>query len=200
MIEPLFAAIMCGITWRPTIHAPLRSLEVAVERHAERVVGDVGGDHDRAEGGEEDELGLVEAGVEPLAQLALDRVRVGRQAAAEVDDQLVELVERQRVRVLAVVDQDAAEERRADQAVVLDRDRVAEQRRAALAQQRHDLAIERIPLQQRLESGRGVRERPLHVRHAPAGGGVGVGARPRCFRRSRVIEQGDPGHQPMMPA
>ena len=48
--------------------------------------------------------------VEPGPQLALDQVRVGREAAAEVDDQRVDVVEGEGVGVLAVVDQDAAEE------------------------------------------------------------------------------------------
>ena len=43
------------------------------------------------------------------------------------------------------VDQDPPEERRADQAVVLRRDRVAEQCRAPLAQERDDLVVERVP-------------------------------------------------------
>ena len=76
-----------------------------------------------------DDLGGARSAA-PAARAARRSTACGSvgERAAEVDDQLVELVERERVRVLAVVDQDAAEERRADQAVVLDADRVAEQR------------------------------------------------------------------------
>ena len=143
----------------------------------------------------------VEVRVEAGAQLVLDGVRVGREQAAEVDDQLVELVEREPVGVLAVVDQDAAEEGRADQAVVLDADRVAEQVRPALAEDRHDAVVERIPLEQRVERGGAVRERPLHVRHAPARGGVGVGGgarRPRA--RAASSSGGIQGMAGIMPS
>jgi hypothetical protein len=107
--------------------------------------------------------------IEPRAQLGLDRVRVGGERATEVHDQLVELVERGLVGVLSLVDQDAAEERRADVAVVLHGDRVAEQVRAPLPEDRHHPVVERIPLQQRVERGRAVLERrdPGHgVDHA----------------------------------
>ena len=72
-------------------------------------------------------------------RVEVDGVRVRGQAAAEVHDEVVELVQLQIGRVLAAVDQQAAEERGADQAVALGRDRVAEQPRAPLAEHRRQL-------------------------------------------------------------
>jgi hypothetical protein len=60
-----------------------------------------------------------------------DAVRAISETPAEVDDQLAELVELDRLRVLAGVDQQPPEEGRAAQAVARGRDRVAEEPRSA---------------------------------------------------------------------
>ena len=74
------------------------------------------------------------------------------------------------------------------------RDRVAEQPRAPLAEHRRDLVVQRIPLQQRVERDRRVRERPFHVRHPAAGGHVRGGQLAGGRGRGGLVDRGDAGH------
>ncbi len=137
---------------------------------------------------------LVVAIREAREQLVVHGVGVVCEAQPEGDHELVVLVEPERVGILAGVDQDPPEERRADQAVGLGRDRMAEEGRTPLTEERHDLVVERIPLEERAERGRGVRERPLHVRHPAARslvGGCDVERSRRCAAR---VEGRDPRH------
>jgi hypothetical protein len=108
-----------------------------VEVDAEGVVEDVGGDHHGSERGERHDLGVAEALGQASVQGVVDAVRVVAEAAAELGDQVVELVVLQRVGVLAGVDDQPPEEGRADQTVALGRDRVAEEPGAALADERY---------------------------------------------------------------
>lgn len=80
---------------------------------------------------------MAEALGQASVQGVVDAVRVVAEAAAELGDQVVELVVLQRVGVLAGVDDQPPEEGRADQTVALGRDRVAEEPGAALADERY---------------------------------------------------------------
>ena len=80
------------------------------------------------------------------------------------------------------------------------RDRVAEEPRPPLAQERRDRVVQRIPLQQRVERDRRVRERPLHVRHAPAGGGVRGGQLPRGRGGGALVKRANARHVRIMAA
>ena len=62
---------------------------------------------------------------------------------------------------------------------------------------RHDLVVQRIPLQQRVERDGRVRERPLHVRHPTTGGRVRGGqfaGRPGARRTRRPVRCGPSAH------
>ena len=72
---------------------------------------------------------------------------------------------------------------------------MAEQDRAALAQERDDLVVEGVPLEQRRERGRRVRERPFHVRHPRAGGDMPRGDVAGRWSRGGLVERLDPGHE-----
>ena len=125
------------------------------------------------------------------------RPRAGRAQAArpKLDHERVQVVERERVGVLAAVGQQPAEERGADEAVASATE-IAWQNsmRAPLAEQRDDLVVERVPLQQRVERRRRARERPLHVRHPRAGRGVRGRDVARAIRSGIRLHRGDPGH------
>ena len=97
--------------------------------------------------------------------------------------------------VLAGVDQDAPEERRADQALVAVADRVGEQLRPPLAEEPGDPVEERVPRQQHRQRLRRPRRGPLHVRHPRAGRLVLVGERARGLRRRRGIRGADACHR-----
>ena len=89
----------------------------------------------------------------------------------------------------------AAEEGRADQAVVLrSRSRGRTGSCAARPGTARPASCSGYHSQQRVERGRRVRQRPLHVGHAPARGGVRVGGGARRVGRGGVVERGDPGH------
>ena len=75
-------------------------------------------------------------------------------------------VEGECVGVVACVDEDAAEEGGADEAVGLGRDGVGEDSRQALAEERLDRVAQGVPLHEGAEGGEGVEERALHVGHA----------------------------------
>jgi len=77
---------------------------------------------------------------------------------------------------------------------------VAEQPRAPFAQHGRDLVVQRIPLQERVERDWRVRQCPLHVRHAPAGGGVRVGELTRSRRGGGLVDRSDSGHAAIMPS
>ncbi len=125
-----------------------------------------------------DDLGGVEV-LRPGGRAARRSTACGSvgERAAEVDDQLVELVER-----AARSGSSPASIRMRRKNVeqirqsFCDRDRVAEQLRPALAEDRRRPRSWSGYHSSSASSAAGdVRERPLHVRHAPAGGGVRVG-------------------------
>jgi hypothetical protein len=147
----------------------------------ERVVEDIGGEHDGAEGGERhDLLRRVEAG-ECRVELVRHPVRVAAELAAELHDRVVGVAQHERVRILARLDQEPPEERRADQAVGLGGHRVGEQVRQPLAQKRTHRVPERIPLHERVKRRHRVEQGALHVGDAAdvalvlVVGGAGVG-------------------------
>ena len=137
---------------------------------------------------------VVVARGEPAVEVVVE-VRVVGERAAELDDQLVLLVEPQVGGVLAGVDQDPPEVRRADQAVVAVADRVREQLRPPLAEEAGDPVEQRIPGQQHRQRLGRPRRGPLHVRHPRAGRLVLRGDVACRWSRGRLVERLDPGHQ-----
>ncbi len=78
-------------------------------------------------------------------ELVGDLARRRRDQAAPLEQQLLGLGHRRVVGVVARLDQDAAEEHRAHQAVVRVADRIREQRDGALADERLQLVAQRVP-------------------------------------------------------
>src|SRR6266508_203053 len=79
--------------------------EVVVQVDLERVVEDVGGEHDAAEGGERDDLRRREPGAELGEEPVRDVVAPGRQPAAELEQRAFLRVQHQALRVLTALDQ-----------------------------------------------------------------------------------------------
>ena len=74
------------------------------------------------------------------------------------------------------------------------RDRVAEQPRPPLAEHRRDLVVQRIPLQQRVERDRRMRQGPFHVRHPAAGGACAAASSRDAGGRGGFVDRWDAGH------
>jgi hypothetical protein len=106
---------------------------------------------------------------EALEQLVGYGVRVTRQLPSVLDDRLVLVVQLEPVRVLSGIDQEPAEEGRADETVGAGRYRMGEELRAPDSQKWHHPGFERIPFHQGAKRNRRVTERPFHVRDASVG-------------------------------
>ena len=140
----------CRPPMRPAHSFLAISLQVIIQVDPQRVVEQVGGDHETAERRQRDDLVGPEPGGQAGEELVGDAVRIDRQLPAVVDDGLLPVVEPQRIGVLARVDQEPAEEGRADQAIGPGRDGVGEERRRPLAQERDDCVAEVVPGHQRV--------------------------------------------------
>ena len=141
----------------------------------------------------------VECLLDPRPEGVVDAVRVDGDEPAPLEQQLLGLGHLRIVGVVARLDQDAAEEHRADQAVVGVADRVAEQRDRALTDVGHELVLERVPLHVRVEARHVAEQGALHVGDpAAVVGHLAVGGRDRRRFELRVGEHRKEGHAPSL--
>ena len=156
----------------PHHRAPARSaepalgaewLQVAVQVDPERVVEHVGREHQRAEGGQGHDLLGREVAGQIGVHLIGHAVGVPAHLAAVLHDGTLLVVEVQSIGILARLDQQAAEERRADEAVGLGRDGVGEEMRETLSEERLDRVAQRVPGHQRVERRQRAQQGALHV-------------------------------------
>src|SRR3990172_2116446 len=117
-----------------------------------------------------------------------------RELPAKLDDELLAIVERKLVRVLARLDQDPAEERRADEAIRIGGDRVGEEVGQALAEEGPHCVPQGVPLHERVERGQRMEQSAFHVGYAAVFTDYFVVGGAHAGRRPRIIDGTDAWH------